>query len=268
MRPTLPKKEKKKAATHKPAAARRPTSEKSARRRPSSADLGEVRTAPSLERPIHAGPETMARLLALLLAPAAGLVAPARPAASAVKVQGVSDMIGGTIETAGLWDPLRLSDGASDEQLHRWRCVELKHGRVAMAAVFGLIVEPYIHPLAKSCHLAHPTDPILSGVELNFAGKAQILGFCAGVEALNYFIKKGDKYKPGDLLGAAYYVADEEDELWVSYQEKELNNGRLAMVAFAGFITQYGLYGNVDDMLFKPMLKPASELTCYGWLCV
>ena len=49
-----------------------------------------------------------ARLLALLLAPAAGLVAPARPAAS-VKVQGVSDMIGGTIETAGLWDPLRLS---------------------------------------------------------------------------------------------------------------------------------------------------------------
>ena len=139
---------------------------------------------------------------------------------------------------------------------------------MAMAAVFGLIVEPYIHPLAKSCHLAHPTDPILSGVELNFAGKAQILGFCGGVEALNYFIKKGDKYKPGDLLGAAYYVADEEDELWVSYQEKELNNGRLAMVAFAGFVTQYGLYGNVDDMLFKPLVKPAAELTCYGWLCV
>ena len=88
--------------------------------------------------------------------------------------------------------------------------------------------------MAKSCHLAHPTDPILSGVELNFAGKAQILGFCGGVEALNYFIKKGDKYKPGDLLGAAYYVADEEDELWVSYQEKELNNGRLAMVAVRG----------------------------------
>ena len=25
---------------------------------------------------------------------------------------------------------------------------------------------------------------------------------------------------------------------------------------------------NVDDMLFKPLVKPASELTCYGWLCV
>merc|ERR1712167_239133 len=36
-------------------------------------------------------------------------------------------------------DPLRLSDGASDEQLHRWRCVELKHGRVAMAATVGYL---------------------------------------------------------------------------------------------------------------------------------
>jgi hypothetical protein len=167
----------------------------------------------------------------------------------------------------GYFDPLQLSKGKTQAEMNQLREYELKHGRVAMAAVFGLIVEPWIHPLAKSCHLEHPTDPILSGVELNFAGKAQILAFCAGVEFLNYKIKDGDKYKPGDLLGANYYVADEEDELWVSYQEKELNNGRLAMVAFAGFVTQYLLYGNVDDMLFKPLVKPASELTCYGWIC-
>ena len=58
----------------------------------------------------------MARLSAVVLAlaaPAGALVAPAAPKAT-VKVQGVSDMIGGTTETAGLWDPLRLSDGASD----------------------------------------------------------------------------------------------------------------------------------------------------------
>ena len=168
----------------------------------------------------------------------------------------------------GYFDPLQLSREKTPEEMNQLREYELKHGRVAMAAVFGLIVEPWIHPLAKSCHVAHPTDPILSGVELNFAGKAQILGFCAGVEALNYYIRKGDKYKPGDLLGAAYYVADEEDELWVSYQEKELNNGRLAMVAFAGFITQYCLIGNVDDMLFKPMVLAKEDLTCYGLVCV
>merc|ERR1712216_577287 len=160
---------------------------------------------------------------------------------------------------------VRGQDGGRDEPAPGIRAEARPRGhgrrlrphRRAVHPPFGQVVPPRA-----------PDDPILSGVELNFAGKAQILGFCGGVEALNYFIKKGDKYKPGDLLGAAYYVADEEDELWVSYQEKELNNGRLAMVAFAGFITQYGLYGNVDDMLFKPMLKPASELTCYGWLCV
>ena len=205
----------------------------------------------------------------LALAPASGYVARAPLSARPRRTQRVApSMALITGSPFGYFDPLQLSKGKTEAEMNQLREYELKHGRVAMAAVFGLIVEPYIHPLAKSCHLAHPTDPILSGVELNFAGKAQILGFCGGVEALNYFIKKGDKYKPGDLLGAAYYVADEEDELWVSYQEKELNNGRLAMVAFAGFITQYGLYGNVDDMLFKPMLKPASELTCYGWLCV
>jgi len=40
------------------------------------------------------------------------------------------------------------------------------------------------------------------------------------------------------------------------------------MVAFAGFVTQYLLYGNVDDMLFKPLIKPATDLTCYGFFCV
>ena len=48
--------------------------------------------------------------------------------------------------------------------------------------------------------------PPQAGVELNFAGKAQILGFCAGVELLGYYVKKGDNYKAGDLLGAAYYA--------------------------------------------------------------
>merc|ERR1712138_321210 len=72
-----------------------------------------------------------------------------------------------------------MGKGKTEAEMNQLREYELKHGRVAMAAGFGLIVEPYIHPLAKSCHLAHPTDPILSGVGLNFAGKAQILGFCA-----------------------------------------------------------------------------------------
>lgn len=50
----------------------------------------------------------------------------------------LSDMLGGDVETFGVWDPLGF--GKNESQLFRRRCVELKHGRVAMAAVVGLIV--------------------------------------------------------------------------------------------------------------------------------
>jgi hypothetical protein len=35
---------------------------------------------------------------------------------------------------------------------------------------------------------------------------------------------------------------EKSDEGWDSYQTKELNNGRLAMVAIAGLIVQVGLW--------------------------
>ncbi|KAH8069575.1 chlorophyll A-B binding protein [Aureococcus anophagefferens] len=201
----------------------------------------------------------------LLLAPVLGFVAKA-PLASAPERQSsrtvVSAALVGITKPMGYFDPLQLSKGKSEADMNQLREYELKHGRVAMAAVFGIIVEPRFHPLADSCHVAHPTDPILAGVELNFAGKAQILGFCAGVEALTYYIKKGDNYKPGDLLGAAYYVADEEDELWINYQEKELNNGRLAMMAFAGFVTQYLLRQHGRRLSTGGRPRPCAALIC------
>ena len=48
----------------------------------------------------------MAKSLLALAATAGALVAPSTAPKASVAVKGVSDMIGGTIETAGLWDPL------------------------------------------------------------------------------------------------------------------------------------------------------------------
>ena len=48
-------------------------------------------------------------------------------------------------------------------------------------------------------------------------------------------------YQPGDYLGTWEWV-EKSDEGWDSYQTKELNNGRLAMVAIAGLIVQVGLW--------------------------
>ena len=42
-----------------------------------------------------------------------------------------------SVETAGLWDPWGFSK--NEDKLYRYRCVEIKHGRVAMLAVTGCV---------------------------------------------------------------------------------------------------------------------------------
>ncbi|KAH8081078.1 chlorophyll A-B binding protein [Aureococcus anophagefferens] len=82
----------------------------------------------------------MAKLLlsALTLSTSTAFVGvqPSAPA-SQLHAAGIEDYIGADIETAGLWDPLGLSKDA--DRLYRWRCVEIKHGRVAMLATVGYL---------------------------------------------------------------------------------------------------------------------------------
>lgn len=66
-------------------------------------------------------------------------------AAPATTRMAVNDMLGGDVETDGVFDPLGF--GKDDESLFRRRAVELKHGRVAMLAVTGNLVAQQWHPL-------------------------------------------------------------------------------------------------------------------------
>ena len=42
--------------------------------------------------------------------------------------------------STGFWDPLGFSDGTSEGRLRFYREVEIKHGRIAMAAFIGFLV--------------------------------------------------------------------------------------------------------------------------------
>lgn len=156
------------------------------------------------------------------------------------------DVVVGITPPVGFFDPMGLSVGQSDVTMEFYREAELKHGRIAMAACLGwFIAAGGTHPLFNLSD-----DPLKAVVELPIAGWLQITLACGAVEWLTEQIKSRPGYMPGDILGAAYWV-DNSDEGWVDYQNKELNNGRLAMLAFMGIYTQDALYGNFGDQIFN-----------------
>mmetsp|Transcript_14878 Transcript_14878/g.19410 ORF Transcript_14878/g.19410 Transcript_14878/m.19410 type:complete len:225 (-) Transcript_14878:276-950(-) len=153
-----------------------------------------------------------------------------------------------TLEFGSVWDPLNLAETGSDETLAWFRHAEVKHGRVAMAACLGwYITAAGVHPAFDS---TLSSDPLEAAKQLPTVGWLQFVLGCGAIEWLAQDIKKRPGYVPGDLLGAAYWV-DDSDEGWVDYQNKEINNGRLAMVAIMGIIVQDLLYGNYGDQIFK-----------------
>uniref|UniRef100_A0A7R9WPH0 Plastid light harvesting protein n=1 Tax=Craspedostauros australis TaxID=1486917 RepID=A0A7R9WPH0_9STRA len=145
------------------------------------------------------------------------------------------------------WDPCGFTERAP-EWVPWFREAELKHGRVAMAACLGWYLNAAgVHPAFDS---SLSNNPLEAAQQLPLVGWVQFVLGCGAIEWLAEKIKDTEGYKAGDLLGASYWV-DDTDEGWVDYQNKEINNGRLAMVAFMGIFVQALYFGNYGDMIFK-----------------
>lgn len=148
----------------------------------------------------------------------------------------------------GFFDPIGLSAGKNDGIMMAYREAELKHGRVAMAACLGwYITAAGVHPAFNS---SLSSDPLEAAKQLPLVGWLQFVLGCGAIEWLAQQIKDRPGYKAGDVLGASYWV-DDSDEGWVDYQNKEINNGRLAMVAFMGIFVQDLYFGNYGDQIFR-----------------
>jgi light-harvesting complex I chlorophyll a/b binding protein 4 len=148
----------------------------------------------------------------------------------------------------GYFDPIGLSKSKDDKTMSHYRESELKHGRVAMAACLGwYITSAGVHPAFNSELSSNPLEAM---AQLPAVGWVQFVLGCGVIEYVAEKIKERPGYKAGDLLGAAYWV-DDSDAGWLDYQNKEINNGRLAMVAFMGIYVQALFYGNYGDMIFK-----------------
>jgi hypothetical protein len=190
--------------------------------------------------------------LTLLATPAAAFFNKG-PAATKVVVPAFSiDTIPGVIEPTGLFDPLGFAAKADEATLKRYREAELTHGRVAMLATVGFLVGEAVESKTllfngeitgpAITHLAqvNPSFWLILGIGIARAelDRAEI----GWVEPENVPVDKPgllrDDYIPGNIGFDPLGLKPQDPEEFLVMQTKELQNGRLAMLAAAGFLAQ------------------------------
>lgn len=176
------------------------------------------------------------------------------------------------------WDPLNLSVGKSDEQLRRWRAVELKNGRVAMLAVLGWFhVAAGYHWIGDLALGVKASDnPLENAQQLTLQAWTSIFFFIMVTEWITEKLCKPPAERPWDILGWSEIIAEHDDPDWYRVQTQELNNGRLAMFGIMGLIFadaycgEYAagigqpLFGN-QDFIDRLVQTPIGIIPSYGF---
>lgn len=221
--------------------------------------------------------------IAAILAGAAAAFAPAPSARSSVSLNAAIDDLKVIAEKANpvikYYDPLDLSSSSifgetQDATIGFLRQAEVKHGRVAMAAFVGYIVQsngvhfPWAISFDGSPFPSDAGSPPEQWDALPQAAKWQIILFIGFLEWFSE--SQGTHYMRGGKPGAFPKFSDSDviphpvplnlfDPFGFSAKKteeqkavgliKELNNGRLAMLGIIGFLSEQKLEGSV------PLLK-------------
>jgi hypothetical protein len=146
------------------------------------------------------------------------------------------EKMAGITEPLGFWDPLEFSKDIPEGRLYYFREAELKNGRTAMLATLGIVFADKVHPFFNdladgttytSAAQNHFTDSMLQKFWL------PLLLISGAFELITF----PDKSKaPGDLGFDPLGLKPKGEKEYLEMQNKELNNGRLAMMAFTGII--------------------------------
>jgi len=141
----------------------------------------------------------------------------------------------------GFFDPLGFSKKGN---IAVYRNAELKHGRVCMLAVLGQIVAEKFHPFFD----AWGDGPFVSDVASHFTPTAagnfwpaywiMTAGHEFATELSGGYNEDPTSRAPGDYGFDPLNLKPKDAAEFKTLQNKELNNGRLAMFAAAGFMAQ------------------------------
>jgi len=175
----------------------------------------------------------------------------------------------GALAPLGFWDPLGISTNVPAGRLLFYREVELKHGRICMLASLGILIAEQFHPLFGGdidvpAYVAWQAIPISAfWVALSAVIAIPEVGFSIptfntptdGGEYIDAytFTMKTDRI-PGDLGWDPLGLKPSDPQELLELQNKEINNGRLAMIATAGIIVQELVNGQkISDTLSEKL---------------
>lgn len=145
------------------------------------------------------------------------------------------------------FDPLRISDYVPMDYL---REAELKHSRICMLAWTGWVTVDMglrVYPVPEGFESL--TSATAHDAAVAQGGLGQIFGFIAIAECVSWLavaqMLQGSGREPGDFgLDPLGFLKNKSEEEINSMKLKEIKNGRLAMFAFSGVVTQAVLSGN------------------------
>jgi hypothetical protein len=206
--------------------------------------------------------------------------APGSAAVQAPKLQqlsaqmGVESMVGVGPETGGkIFDPYGFSTMGGDKTLAFFRHAEIKHGRVAMAGIVGLLF--HINHIHFSGYLS-PTfgvsfedlsnmGPFDAWNAVPLLGQLQIIGTIAGLEHASECLDPAGHYTKGGEPGNLKFLKNFWDtpgftkklsaQQLAEKRLSEIKNGRLAMIGMASICFSMAIPGSV------PLLRDAPALT-------
>lgn len=154
-----------------------------------------------------------------------------------------------------MFDPAGFTKTAKPADIKRWRESEIMHGRIAMLASLGFVVGEQLEdfpafmnfdgavtgPAIYHFQQIEERRPLFWEALLVVIGLAESFRVSVGwaTPTGTGFNKLKEEYEPGTLgFDPLGLLKDKSPEEIKELETKELNNGRLAMLAIAGFVLQ------------------------------
>ncbi|CAM9152816.1 unnamed protein product [Chrysoparadoxa australica] len=180
----------------------------------------------------------------------------AAPSSSAMKMSFENEL--GAQAPLGFFDPLGVLDGQDAEFFSFLRGIEIKHGRIAMLAVTGHLVQQNVRfpgMLSHDVAFADLPNGYAGLLSVPPQGLMQIFAFIGFLEL--FVMKQNPESFPGDYRQGPKV---NHDKAWEKLSEAkqlkkraiELNNGRAAMMGIAGLMTHEVINGRpyvLNDIL-------------------